>query len=329
VPGPTPTPRARLLAATAIGLASALVVFAVATLHPDYISDIDQLWYAARLMLSGRDPYYVIGVEELSKWHYPLHYPLTAVVPAIPFAPLPVLVARLVVAGGGSGLLAWFMTRRSFAPLALLLGLPLLWSLRLVQWAPLFAAAMVAPAMAWVVACKPNLGLVVLAGASERRTIWISAGAGIVMLAVSLVMQPHWIAGWIEAVKARYMTTWYVARPGGVLMLLALFRWRRPEARAMVALALIPGTPGPQEALLLYLMPVTLRQACMLAILSHGVWPFAEPASRFGTLEAYAARLATLNIWFIYVPLLAVMLRLPNEGTIPWLWRNRSVKPNA
>jgi hypothetical protein len=100
-------------------------------------------------------------------------------------------------------------------------------------------------------------------------------------------------------------------------MLLALLRWRRPEARWLATLACVPGTPGPQEALVFFAWPMSPRQLLVLGLLSHAAMWVAFPARQSGNFYSYAEVAAVANIAFLYVPMLIVILRRPNEGVLP------------
>src|SRR4029078_6587043 len=64
-------------------------------------------------------------------------------------------------------------------------------------------------------------------------------------------------------------------RVGGPLILLALIRWRRPEARLIAALACVPQTTLLYEAVPLFLVVYGWYEGLMLSILTIivGVWP--------------------------------------------------------
>ena len=55
-----------------------------------------------------------------------------------------------------------------------------------------------------------------------------------------------------------------ITRPGGVLVLLALLKWKRADARLLLALACVPHTTVPYETIPLFLIPQTWRQAWAL-----------------------------------------------------------------
>jgi hypothetical protein len=114
-----------------------------------------------------------------------------------------------------------------------------------------------------------------------------------------------------------------VASPLGPVVLLALTRWRRPEARLLVALACVPQVTMGYEALpLLVALPSTRVQALALSVLSwlfavaYGEWALGPTV--LGTFE----RARWLLLLFFFLPGLALVLRRPNLGVVPsWVER--------
>src|SRR5512144_1863315 len=75
---------------------------------PGYASDLDQLHFAARVLLAGHDPYAAIGPGlNGANWHWPLYYPLSAVLIMVPLAWMPIVAARAVFSAVGGAALAW------------------------------------------------------------------------------------------------------------------------------------------------------------------------------------------------------------------------------
>jgi hypothetical protein len=102
-------------------------------------------------------------------------------------------------------------------------------------------------------------------------------------------------------------------RPGGVLLLLALIRWRLPEARLLAALACVPQTVGLYETLPLFLIPRTRWQGYALAGSSY-VAAFGQvaavPRLPGMTLDAVLADRWPFLFVCLYLPAL-VMVLLP------------------
>lgn len=209
-----PLPIRILLALGAAALAALYVRYG-ASVRPDVQSDFDQIWYGARALRMGQDPYAVIGPgREWGVWPWPLFYPLPALLPAIPLSYLDVVTAREVFSGISAGCFTLLVSRRGYAHLASLLSASMLSAIAFVQFAPLIACAVLSPVFGWVLCCKPNMGLAALTTSRSNRW-FISAVAGsIVLLAISLVLQPSWPLSWLSAVREGEHFTPYALRPG-------------------------------------------------------------------------------------------------------------------
>jgi hypothetical protein len=155
-----------------------------------------------------------------------------------------------------------------------------------------------------------------------------AVGGSLAFVALSLAIAPTWPRDWMRAIasdpgvhKAPALV------PGGVLLLLAITRWRRPEARLLATLALVPHTMTWYDALPLMLIPATLRELLILGILSHLASFVAALMSLAYDGPELFARTAPVALWGLYVPALLIMRR-PNEGDLPvWLERYASKLP--
>ena len=316
-----PGRRRRVLVAVAIGLVAVAAVV-VSYIMSGSNSDFDQSWVAARALLSGQDPY--VAVPRWG-WPWPLYYPLTAAVLAIPLSFLPLAVARALFAGVAVGVLVYFATRRGWWPLAFLASAPFLRALVIVQWSPLLTAGFMSPAIAalWVV--KPSLGVPLIVARPSR--IALTAGVGLVLL--SIAIRPGWPASWLAALRESIHVA-PLLRPGGVVLLLAFIRWKRPEARFLGALACVPHRPAFYELLpLLVIVPRTLRQAFVLvaaADLAYVVYVLVP----HGTLPELDRTMWPVMLLLVYLPSLILILRRPNEGDrLASLWRAAPGAPGS
>jgi hypothetical protein len=248
-----------------------------------------------------------------------LYYPLTAVVIATPLAPLPLSLARLVwIAGAVFAFTFLVMGRYSYVRLPAVMSGAFLMAVSLGQWSPILACAVLSPAFAWFLTGKPNVGLAAAAAMRPTARVMLLALAPVV---IAFLWRPNWVADWRHALATAEHFRPYVLRPGGALLVLALLRWRRPEARWLAVIACVPGTPGVAEALVLFAFPMTLRQCLCLALLTH-VPNFLMMRAHFESFAAYTDRSSLLMLGFVYLPALVVILRRPNEGAIP-SWAER------
>jgi hypothetical protein len=284
-----------------------------------YISDFDQIWVAARALIGGVNPYEAVatGIAEHGPMPFPLFYPLPAVVAGVPFALFPMITARAVFAAASIGLFAYLISGRGMWALAALLSAPAFQTVSLVQWSGWLACAAMVPWFGWALACKPNAGLPVFAAARGSRDAIIGLSMALVLTLIAFVLQPGWVSDWLTAIRGQPHFKPYILRPGGFLMLLALLRWRRPEARWLVATACVPGTPGLQEALVFLTWPLSFRQLLVFGLLSHGAMWVATLERQRGDFQSYVGVAAIANLVFVYLPALFIVLRRPNEGDVP------------
>jgi len=309
--GAAPARPARAVLALAAGLLAAVYVIRVYGPTPLMPSDFDAIWAAGRALRAGQDPYAAI---QSPPWPWPLQYPLPAVLLTLPLGYLPVALARAAFAGVGTALLAWGLTRRAWWPLWMLGGGQMLAAIGSVQWTPLFAAGVVLPALRWLWPAKPTTGAVLVAAFPDRRFLL----GGVAMLAAAFTVWPTWTDGWMAAaVSAPHRPA--ILRIGGFLLLLALLRWRRPEARQLAAIALVPLSPHIYEGLPLLLLARSRREMLLL--------------SGAGMLGLLAGLLIPRQVgpqhnpidWLIvlfscYLPALIMVLRRPNRTEPGVLW---------
>ena len=320
-PTSAPSRRARLLIALGIGAAAVGIAAIQAVALHGAPTDFGWIWFAARASLHGRDAYQLIGPGR--EWDYvlPFLYPLTAPTVILPLALLPLLAARLCFVGVSSALLAYGITRDGYARLPVFLSGAWLIAVIAAQWSPLLVAAALIPELTWVYAAKPNFGAALLLSTGTRRSWRVAVIGGVLVLLVSLVLNPHWFASWLGIVRQDEGRKMPLLTPAGVLLLLALLRWRRRDAHLILLLAVTPMTIVAYDALPLFLIPSTLVEATLLSIGSvlaarlhvfvHS-WP-----QETGWPVATAGHLV-LTFW----PALVMILRRPNEGDVPpWLER--------
>jgi hypothetical protein len=289
------------------GLASALVCWLAYRLPPPSTSDFDQIWVGARALVSGADPYAVVPT---SGTRFPLFYPLPAVLVGLPFAAFPVSVARVLWAAASGIALAWAALRYARGLPVALLSASFLNAVIQGQWSPLLTAAAVVPALSWALVVKPSIGAALFAAFPSRR----AALGGILLLGVTFIVYPTWPGRWADGLRATGHMVPIASRPGGFLLLLALIRWRQPEARLVAALACVPQTLGLYETLPLFLIPRTRWQAYALAGLSYiaaFVQAAAAPRLPGMTLDALLAARWPFIFVFLYLPAL-VMVLLPH-----------------
>lgn len=315
------TPRAAALTALFVALAAGAVSYIFA-INQERYGDFLAWWHGARVLLDGGNPYEwppnfaPFFIDEQ------LFYPLTALVAALPFARLPYHLALATFFGLGSGLLAYGVARTAPHRFALFCGFPFIMAALLGAWSPYIAAALVIPALGFVIAVKPNIGLAALVTRPSRTMI---VGAAILVV-ISIAAMPSWPGRWLSVLPLAPPHLTPIATWLGAPLALALLRWRRPEARLLLAMSLVPQTAMFADQLLLFLVPQTRRQSLGLALVSAvgGVAWIAR--LRAGGHPAIVG--APYVLLSVYLPALFVVLRHANTGVIPdWLERRVQALP--
>jgi hypothetical protein len=222
------------------------------------VSDFDAIWTAGRALRAGGDPYAAI---QSPPWPWDLQYPLPAVLVALPFTLLSLELARATFMGLSLGLLAYAMSARAWWPLIGLAGGQTFFALQSVQWTPLLAASVLLPALRFLWCVKPTSATPLFAAWPDWRPV---VGA-VVLLLVSFLVWPGWLDDWLAAARAAPHRP-AILRVGGVLLLLALLRWRLPEGRQLAALAFMPLSPHLYEAVPLLLVARTRKEMLVLAV---------------------------------------------------------------
>ena len=271
-------------------------------------SDFAQVWFSARGVLNGANPYELVGPDRIFHWAYPLFYPFTAIVVGLPFGMLPLTLANALFSAAGGGLMAWGLTRERLHDPRLLvfLSLPFFHAGLVSQWSPLLVGAALVPGFGWLLTCKPTIGLPLLLWRPSRSS-FILAG---VMVVVSLAIWPSWPLSWLATISNAPHITPPVLQPWGWLLLTPLVFWKYPPARFLVVLACLPQSPLFYEAVLLFLVVRTWGEAAWLWLTTLLVWRFmpisvADPSNVYEVLPAGAPKM----LWGAYLPALVVVLR--------------------
>jgi hypothetical protein len=294
-------------AAWAIGigfLACALIWLAFPFTHG---ADFAQFHFHARNWLAGRDPY-TGGSGNMR----PFLYPFPSLFALAPFALLPLRIATTVFVGGSAAILAWGILTRSPERLTMLLGAGFIVAAGLGQWTPLLTVTLLIPTLGWLAVVKPNVGLASVAADPSRLRV-LGGGA---LLLVSFAFQPNWPAEWLRNLRSMPPHPIPILLPGGVLVLLALVRWRRPEARLLAAMACVPQLMYFADQLPLWLVARTRRESMALTATSLVAWAIAlQTLNRPGGMPAFESNWLVLG--GVYLPALIMVLRRENQGRAP------------
>ncbi len=311
----TPSQSKRIGIALLIGAAAGF--FTWLNLHmqsPSSIAnDFTWHWRAARALLDGQSPYDVIKATGAYPFNAGYKYPLTATVIVLPLGYFSPRIAAGLFIGVSSALLAFGLTRHDYRKLPMFLSVPFIWSCYLGQTSPLMCAAMVLPAVSGLFVVKPNLGLGVLVYRARMRPALIGA---VLVLALAFIFDPLWPIHWVRTLAERQVGLYAtpVTLMGGPLLLLALMRWRQPEARLLLAMSIVPQTFFFYDQLPLWLVARTRLETMVLSLLSAAelgaVWLLIPRG--LGAPETTKTT-SLLALAFCYLPCLVMVMRRANQ----------------
>jgi hypothetical protein len=285
-----------LVLALAFVLGCRLVLYAW---MPDRNNGFDLLYDAAARLVRGESPY------PLATQSFP--YPLPAVLLAVPFTVIPLGLARPIfdVLVGWAFVYALWRYRGQYALLALVSG-AYLFAMGNGQTTPLMVAAILVPALGFLLAVKPDTSVSLWIA----RPSWMAVSGVSLFLVLSLVVLPSWPRDWWMALPLdnRELVP-PVLRPFGFILLLAALRWRLPEGRLILANALIPQTTLPYELVSLALIPTKRLE---MVIFVAGSWIAVAAAARLHLSQSMAEWTATgwpVTLCAVYLPMLYLVLR--------------------
>lgn len=310
-----PSRSMRLRVALAIGLASAIFT-AVAFARPDASPDFEFWWRGAQMLLAGDNPYLVAPNTQAWPLPDPLFYPLPTLILTAPLSWLSLPVAGAVFMAISGGLLAWLVTRDGFWRLWIFGSASYFMACKVGQWSPIIMAVAFLPSAGFLAAMKPNLGLALL----SYRPAWRAILGCIVVGLLSFAFLPSWLLDWHSNTASLVGHAPPILTPVGAVVLLALLRWRRPEARLLLAMACVPQLLFWADQLPLFLIPRTRREMMTLTLCStigFFLWYI-----RFADNPAYVLAAAPYVTWSSYLPCVVMVLRRPNAGDTPeWIER--------
>ena len=231
-------------------------------------SDHVILQRAAQRLLAGQDPYGVSGSGQLPILWWRFFYPLPAVVLGMPFMWLSPEACAVAFVVCSAWLLGFALTRDGFERLAMVISVPFLAAAQFAQTGPLILAFALVPVLRGLVMLKPNIGLAVFVW----RPSWRDAMVAGVVFGVSVALWPGWPQHWLLTVRAQPPHHSPVLIGVGAICLLSVLRWRLPEARLLLAMAVIPHGLYFYDELPLFLVAQTRRESMVLTASSWLGW---------------------------------------------------------
>jgi hypothetical protein len=285
--------------------------------------DFTYPWRAAGHLAAGRDPYQHMPPGPYAQ-SGPFLYPLPAAIMALPVARFSAAVAGAVFFGLSSALLTYALAREAWWKLTLLASPAFVLCYLNIQWAPIIMAGALLPALGWVAAAKPNLGMI----AFVYRPRWSMILLGAAFVVISLVWIPRWPSEGLAHVRMQQSPHQSaVVWPLGFIGLLGLLRWRTAEGRTLVATTIIPLSSLPYDHLFLWLTARTWRESVVLTVTGWIAY-IVVLATAPHDLTKRPELVQLILVIGIYLPATVIVLRRPNAGTVPkWLERRSGVLP--
>jgi hypothetical protein len=308
-----PTQERRLLVALTIGVAAGLFSWLMqqrSGAHPDF----EYVHTAARFFLEGQNPYHVMEGPPGSSapFDQPLFYPFTTLLVAFPFAPFSIAVATGLFIAISAAALAYCITKDGMWRLHIFASAPFVLAATVGQFSPLLCVMAFAPAMGFLAAIKPNVGLALFLRRPNVKTVVGS----LLLLAVSIVVFPTWPRDWLESLRRSVTDETHrapVLQAGGFLLLLSVLAWRKAAGRLLLVLSLVPQALLFYDQLFLWLIPRTRNQSVFLTA-----------ASQAGMITWYLSLGPNDNPVAAAYPFVVPFLFLPALGILLWqFWSDR------
>jgi hypothetical protein len=263
------TPRERLAIALIIALGAGTATMLAFIQRPEMLArDFTYPLRGAQALLNGLDPYEAIQPSGPPPYDWPFMYPLTAALVAVPFAVLPMQLAGVLFVTLSVAAFVYVMTKGGMGRCWALLSVPFCLSVVLAQWGPLMIAGAMNPLLGWSLAAKPTIGLALFA----YRPGWRTALAALALVLLAFIVQPDWLTDWVRVARTLDGHPVPATNVIGAGAVLSLLRWRRPEARLVGVMALMPQNLYFYDQLPLLLVARTGREAFALTLTSWVAW---------------------------------------------------------
>jgi len=297
----------RILVATLFAVIGGLIAWRVQYLAHGLGGDYLVLWRAAHVVFDGGDPHL------LSDPGFPFYYPLPAVAMGFPFVRLRPENAAIAFTASSSAFLGFVLTRNGFERVPVVLSVPFFAVAQFGQTSTLIWALGMIPLAAGFTVMKPNVALALFAWNPRWRTVAVGAA----LLLGTFLVSPEWPSSWLSVLRKTTMHHAPIMVGFGAATIVAFLRWRRPEARLLGVMALVPHGLYFYDELPLWLVATTRRESMLITVTS---W--------FGLVGWFAtsgglnenAHIRDMGPWVIasiYLPCLFLVLRRPNVGTVP------------
>lgn len=317
----TPTKLQRAAFAFSVGALGVLILLQKFARLPNSATDFDLVWFGARLLRDGNDPYLLVGPHNFFYWDFPFLYPLPSLLVALPFSFLGVRTAALAFVFAGSSLLGYGATKDGWHLLPMFASSAFIDCALTAQWSPLLVAGFFIPWIGALCFAKPQLGLAVVSGSQSRAALFAAAVGTLALLTISFAILPNWFSEWAKVLGTADHMKAALFQPLGFLIPVVLVRWRRAESWAVIVVAILPQTLMWYSVLILLALPKTYREACVLSLLSSGGYFLVHLiAENRPPVQPTGDILWAVVVCTTFLPTVAAILRRPNRDSIPaWM----------
>ena len=265
---------------------------------------------AARDIIAGHDPYAQPLVDEAGQL-WPTN-PVTTAMPFLPVAWAPDAVVTAVVFGAISALLALGLTRGGeLWPLLTFASPAYVSCIISAQWPPLVLATYYLPGILPLALVKPSIALPVLL---TRLNLKRGLGCAAVLGATFILCPWWWPADWLSPSMAVYTGFTPILTVPGLLIPLALLRWRDRSAWILVIAALVPQRI-PYDQLILWLIPQNAKRSLILS---------ASLLAAYGVRKLTQWDTEVLIVVFMYLLCLTFVIWPPSRAEKPSKEHGRS-----
>ncbi len=129
---------------------------------------------------------------------------------------------------------------------------------------PLIMAFALLPPLAGFAFLKPNLATAFFARSPSISSLATCA----VLLGLATLAFPHWPVHWFQIVRSSPVHTAPIRTAFGFVGVASILRWRRPEARLLFVMTVVPHGLAFYDELPLWLVALTRREAMLLTVAS-------------------------------------------------------------